>query len=122
MSGTVTWEVLAWVVGILMAAFAAAAVAIGWAVGQLSKRDAAIAAVARDLGMQVAAEHARAKMAEEEMARSLAAHKLYAAEHYATDAGLKDAVDRVDDAVKRLTDRMDNYFAEGTQPRQRPSG
>lgn len=54
-----------------------------------------------------------AKFAEDDLRRSLEAHKLYAAENFATEGGLTQTVSRVDDAVKRLTDRMDRYFEQG---------
>jgi hypothetical protein len=53
---------------------------------------------------------ALAKLAEDELRRSPEARKLYAAETFATEGGLTQAVNRVDDAVKKLTDRMDRYF------------
>lgn len=58
----------------------------------------------------IGAVDSRAKLAEDELRRSLEAHKLYAAENFATKGGLTQAVNRVDDAVKRLTDRIDRYF------------
>ena len=52
---------------------------------------------------------------------SLADHKLDAAEKFATEGGLTQAVNRVDDAVKRLTDRMDRYFEGGESKAPRRS-
>lgn len=42
--------------------------------------------------------------------RSLEAHRLYAAENFATEGSLTQAVTRADDAFKWPTDRMDRYF------------
>lgn len=61
-------------------------------------------------GLLVGAVESRAKLAEDELRRSLEANKLYAAENIATEGRVTQAVNRVDDAVKRLTDRIDRYF------------
>jgi len=53
--------------------------------------------------------------------KSLADHKLHAAETYATKAGLKESLDRVHDALDRLADRIDTLIRgdRSIQPRRR---
>lgn len=70
-----------------------------WVMAELSKRDLA-----------TQAEHARAKLAEEEIARDLAAHKLYAAETFATSHELSTALGEVKAAIERLADRLDKLL------------
>ncbi len=81
-----------------------------WVLSEFAKRD-----------LKIEAEHARAKMAEEEVRSNLQEHKLYAAEHFATKDGVTQALDRVEaaverltqqvhDVVERLTDRLDRYL------------
>jgi hypothetical protein len=67
-----------------------------WIIAELGKRDLAIQA-----------EHARAKMAEDDLRRSLEAHKLYAAENFATTHELANALGRVETAITKLADRLD---------------
>ena len=113
MTGTVTWEVLIWMVGTGLFALVTGWRIVSWVLSELGKRDAAIDKLEKDAGLLIGAVDSRAKLAEDELRRSLEAHKLYAAENFATEGGLTQAVNRVDDAVKRLTDRMDRYFEKG---------
>ena len=110
MRGTVTWEVLIWLSGTGLFALVPGWRIVSWVLSELGKRDAAIDKLEKDAGLLIGAVDSRAKLAEDELRRSLEAHKLYAAENFATEGGLTQAVNRVDDAVKRLTDRMDRYF------------
>jgi hypothetical protein len=69
---------------------------VKWILAEFGKRDLAIQA-----------EHARAKMAEDDIRRSLEAHKLYAAENFATTHELANALGRVETAITKLADRLD---------------
>lgn len=62
----------------------------------------------RDLGIQ--AEHARAKLAEDDIHAALEAHRLYAAETFATTHELANALSRVEAAIERLADRLDKIL------------
>jgi hypothetical protein len=113
MTGAVTWEVLIWMAGTGSVALLAGWRIVSWALTELGKRDAAIDKLEKDAGLMIGAVESRAKLAEDKLRRSFEAHKLHAAENFATEGGLTQAVNRVDDAVKRLTDRMDRYFEKG---------
>ncbi len=110
MSGTVTWETLIWIGGLLLTSLALWWRVTSWVLAEFKKRDDKLAELEREAGVKIAATDARARVAEDELRRSIEAHKLYAAETFATEGGLTQAVNRVDDAVKRLTDRIDRYF------------
>lgn len=74
---------------------------VTWVVGQFASRDAAIAQAAKDL----------------------AAHKLHAAETFATRAGVTESLDRVFAAIDRLTSRFDEFLrieADRQSPRRIP--
>lgn len=70
-----------------------------WVLAEFSKRDLAIAA-----------ESARAKLAEDGISRDIAAHKLYAAENFATTHELALALARVEAAIEKLSDRLDKVL------------
>lgn len=72
-----------------------------WVLAEFGKRDLAIQAV-----------EARAKIAEDELRRALEAHKLYAAENFATTHELANALGRVEASIERLADRLDKIFME----------
>jgi hypothetical protein len=74
----------------------------------------------KDAAMARAAADARAKMAEDELRRSLEAHKLFAAEHFATEDGVGKALEPVLKAIERLSDRLDRLLTEGLPTRQAP--
>ena len=120
MTSTVTWEVLIWMAGTGSVALLTGWRIVSWVLTELGKRDAAIDKLEKDAGLLVGAVDSRAKLAEDELRRSLEAHKLYAAENFATEDGVTHAVNRVDDAVKRLTDRMDRYFEKPASTPLRP--
>jgi len=84
MSGVVTWEVVSTVIGALMIAGAL----VSWVLGRFSARDRKIDA----------------------LRESLNAHKLHAAETYATKSGLTESLNRVHDSVDRLTERIDEFM------------
>lgn len=54
---------------------------------------------------------AEARKVGEDAQRNLDAHRLEAAQTYATKAGLTEALGRVHDALDRLTDRIDALIA-----------
>ncbi len=116
MSGTVSWEVLAWVVGIISVAGGAVALVLLW-VWQLvrmqrNELDSAVGALRGELQ----SEAGRAKAAEEETRRALEAHKLYAAETFATAHELATALGEVMSAIDRLTGRLDQILTLRTHP------
>lgn len=119
MTGTVTWEVLIWIGGLLLASLLTWWRITSWVLTEFRKRDERVNQLEKEVGIAIGAADARAKLAEDELRRSLADHKLYAAETFATEGGLTQAVNRVDDAVKRLTDRMDRYFEKPQTGRPR---
>ena len=92
-----------------------------WVLTQLRARDEAIDAErrARAQALDVEresrlladqAEAARAKVAEDELRRSLEAHKLYAAKTFVSTHELAAALGRVEAAIERLTDRLDKWL------------
>lgn len=65
----------------------------------------------RDLALQ--AECARAKVAEDDLRRALEAHKLYAAENFATAHELKGELGEVRKSIDKLTERLDKILMIG---------
>jgi hypothetical protein len=101
-----------------------ASVVVGWLVviGRRIKSDfdrleAEIARVERDGKLQTEAANERAKMVEEDLRRQIEAHKLFAAEHFATEDGVNKALEPVLKAIERLADRLDRILAEGVPAR-----
>lgn len=76
--------------------------------------------IEKDGALAVAAADARAKMAEDELRRTIAEHKLFAAEHFATEDGVTKALDPVLKAIDRLADRLDRFLTEGGGPTRSP--
>jgi hypothetical protein len=70
--------------------------------------------VEKDTALALAAADARAKMAEDDLRRTIAEHKLFAAEHFATEDGVSKALEPVLRAIDRLADRLDRFLTEGT--------
>lgn len=50
----------------------------------------------------------------DEAAKGLADHKLFAAENFVTKAGMTEAVNRINEAINRLTDRIDVLIRENS--------
>jgi hypothetical protein len=73
--------------------------------------------VEKDAALTLSASDGRAKIAEDELRRSIEAHKLFAAEHFATEEGVSKALDPVLKAIDRLADRLDKLLAEGLPAR-----
>ncbi len=116
LSGTVSWEVLAWVVGLIVAAGSAVAVFLFWVWRLLTEQRTAWQAAIDATIARLATEEGRAKAAEEETRRALEAHKLYAAETFATAHELATALGEVKSAIDRLTGRLDQILTLRTPP------
>jgi hypothetical protein len=110
--------------GIAASVATTASVVIGWLliIGRRIKADfdrleAEVERVEKDGKLQTEAANERAKMVEEELRRSIEAHKLFAAEHFATEDGVNKALEPVLKAIERLADRLDRILAEGVPSR-----
>lgn len=110
--------------GIAASIATTASVIIGWLmiIGRRIKADfdrlqAEVERVEKDGKLQTEAANERAKMAEEELRRQIEAHKLFAAEHFATEDGVNKALEPVLKAIERLGDRLDRILAEGVPAR-----
>lgn len=118
MSGPVDWQTLQWIVGIIFAVLAAAAATGGmlwrwhrWLSVELQRRDAERYNELRERDQAIA-----------DLSRSLADHKLYAAEHFATNDSLGKALDGIQKSIDRLADRLDRLLptvADRPPPRAR---
>lgn len=130
MTGATDWSALQWVVGLIISTVIACVATGGvfwrynaWIVEQFSKRDLDRAAelAKHDIALQSAV--ARATVAEEELRRSLEAHKLYAAEHFATNESVGKAMEGIQKSIDRLADRLDRLLpaitADAPAPRSR---
>lgn len=74
---------------------------VRWVVAEFGKRD-----------MAIQAEHARAKLAEEDLRKGIEAHRLHAAETFATTHELANALGRVEASIERLADRLDKLLLD----------
>ena len=115
MTGAVTWEVLAWVVGIITLAGGTVAGFLYWVwtLVQTGKKTLADELGKRDFTIEAVA--ARCKLADEQIGRELTDYKMHVGETFATKAGVSAAVERVEGAVERMTGQMDNGFDRLTQ-------
>lgn len=116
MTGAVEWSTLLWVVG-LVVGVAGGSLAIGWQVlgwvsAQFATRDQAIDEAKRTMDLRVEAVDLRAKLEEGRLAKDLSDHKLHAAEVFATKSGLTEALNRVHDALDKLTGRIDALLTQ----------
>jgi len=118
MTGPIDWETAQWLIGIILAILGAA-VATGtvlwrwqaWLAREFQRRD--------ELRQT---EFAKRDEATELLRRSLEAHKLYAAETFATKEGLTEAFDRVHDDLDKISDRLDSLtkiLLDGRPPTRR---
>ena len=82
--------------------------------------EAEIERVEKEAAVKVAAADARAKTIEDELRRTIEAHKLYAAEHFATEEGMSKALEPVLKAIERLADRLDQLLVDGLPSRPAP--
>ena len=110
MQGTVSWEVLLWVVGIIGTAGTGVAVFLFWVWRLVTLQRETWERAVEAVTAALKAEEARAKAAEEETRRALEAHKLYAAETFATAHELASALGEVKSAIDRLTGRLDQIL------------
>lgn len=101
-----------------------ASVVVGWLIligrritADFDRLEAEIARVERDGNLRAEAANERAKMVEEDLRRQIEAHKLFAAEHFATEDGVNKALEPVLKAIERLADRLDRILAEGVPAR-----
>lgn len=131
MTGAVSWEVLMWVVGLVVAAGSVVAGFLFWVWRIVSGFNHALDE--RDTAAQL--EKERAKMVEEELRRDLNDYKVQVADKYATKDGVTTAVGRVEssverigamvhDSVERLTNRLDRILEHRSEqpPPPRRSG
>ena len=102
MTGTVTWEVLLWVVGIVGGAGAAVAAFLFWLWGIVKalRDDFDKELEGRDL--KIEAVHAKVSLQDAEFNE----YKVHAAERFATKDGVTQAIDRMEAAVERLTTQV----------------
>jgi hypothetical protein len=117
MTGAVSWEVLIWIVGLMLAAGGIVAGFLFWVWRIVAGFNTALDE--RDTAAQL--EKERAKMVEEELRRDLNDYKVQVADKYATKDGVSSAVGRVEssverigsmvhDSVERLTNRLDRIL------------
>ena len=78
-----------------------------WIKDEFAKRDAAIVKTSEQASLVAQSANERSRMVEDQLRNELAEHRLHAAETFATKSGLKESLDRVHDAVDRLTNRID---------------
>ncbi len=112
---TLTVEMAVQLIGTLIAIAGFAWGLLQWQLVQLRERDKAIEKEREERTLADAAETARAKSAEEMLSKSLADHKLYAAENFATSSELSAALEGIKKSIDRLTDRLDKLLME-TRP------
>lgn len=116
MSGAVSWEVLLWVIGVMVAAGGTVAGFLIWVWKLIGRFDKALA----DRDAAAGLEKERAKLVEDGLRRELNEYKVHAAETFATKEGVSAAVGRVESAVDRLTERIDRLLeAQATAPPSR---
>lgn len=87
---------------------------------RFDRLEADIEKTAKDAAEAVALADGRAKIAEDDLRRALEAHKLHAAEHFATEDGVSKALEPVLKAIDRLADRLDRYLSGEAPTRQSP--
>ncbi len=107
MTGMVEWGTLIWLVTVLIAAITGAVSMVIFAGKVLSARDLVIGQLRKDIEMMVEASDERAKLAESQLARDFSAYQLHCAETFSTKSGTTEAVERVENAVGGLSERME---------------
>jgi ubiquinone biosynthesis protein UbiJ len=108
MTGTVTWEVLAWLIGIIVAAGTAVAIFLYWVWSLVKTLRADWEADLADRDLKIEAAMAHAKLIEDSLTRELADYRQHAGETFATKEGVTGAVARVEAAVGRLTSQIES--------------
>ena len=116
MTGSVSWEVLIWVAGLLVAAIVGAGGAVLFGVRLFATRDREISRVERYAALRAEAVEARAKLAEETMSRDFNAYKLHVAEQYATKDNMTQAMDRVSRELRDLKELLNQVLLRGSEP------
>lgn len=116
MQGTVSWDALAWTIGIIGTAGTGVAVFLFWVWRLVTLQREAWEKAVESVTTDLKVEEARAKGAEEETRRALEAHKLHAAETFATAHELATALGEVKSAIDRLTGRLDQILTLRTHP------
>ena len=129
MTGLVDWGQLIWVVGLVLGAGGAVAAFLFWVYrlvqglrAEMGERDAA-----------ALLEKERAKLVEDDLRRELNEYKVHVAERFATKDGVTAAVSRVEgsiqniatqveNAVDRLTARIDKLLDNNRGPPTRRTG
>jgi hypothetical protein len=107
MSGTVSWEILFWVGGLMAGAGVVVAGFLFWVWRIVSAIDARFTARMAEIALANGAETARARLAEEHIAREHAELRQHVAETYATKDGVTTAIGRMEQAMERLTSQLD---------------
>ena len=95
MTGTVSWETLLWVIGSNVTVLIVAWRILQWIGAQLKDRD-----------LKIEAEHARAVLVEKNLEEALANFKVAVAEKYATKDGVRDGMERLEQAIKEVKDLL----------------
>lgn len=117
MTGAVQWDVLIWVVGLMWGAGTVVAGFLFWVWRLVSGFNKVLAE--RDTVAQL--EKERAKLVEAELRKELHEFKVHASETFATKEGVTAAVGRVEQAIERLTQRIDRVLeAQAHHPPPRP--
>lgn len=124
MSGAVSWEVLLWVVGVVIAAGGVVAGFLFWVWRLVEgiKRDAsvAVAKLEAEFGEQIAGltaqlrerdttaqlEKERAKLVEDGLRKELSDFRQHVGETYATKEGVTSGIGRVESAVKDIASQL----------------
>lgn len=129
MTGVVTFEALYWVIGLIVAAGGVVAGFLFWVYRLVQAFNKALGE--RDTAAQL--EKERAKLVEDELRRELNDYKVHVAEKFATKDGVTAAVNRVEgsiqniatqveNAVDRLTARIDKLLDNNRHPPTRRTG
>lgn len=104
MTGSVTWEVLIWVVGLIIAAGGVVTGFLFWVYRLVTAFNKALGE--RDTAAQL--EKERAKLVEEELRRELNDYKVHVAEKFATKDGVTAAVNRVEGSIQNIANQVEN--------------
>lgn len=107
MTGTVTWEVLLWIVGIVFSAGVAVAGFLLWVWNIVKGLRADWDTELADRDLKIEAVNERAKLIENDLRREVNEYKQHAGETFATKTGVTGAVERVESAVGRLTAQVE---------------
>lgn len=118
MTGAATYEGLSFIVNLMLGAGIAVAGVLLWVWKLVDGLKKAMAE--RDTAAQL--EKERAKLVEETLRKELHEFKVHASETFATKEGVTAAVGRVEQAIERLTARIDRVLeAQAHQPQARPA-